>query len=86
MKMQLLVDIDLRENASASDIVDAFSEAIHQVAYAYGNAGSWKYIGDVAGSWQPMRGARFVRAEGKTWRSTAMLTKNDNENIMEVKQ
>ena len=86
MKLQLLVDIDLGENASVSEIVDAFDEAIYQVAYAYGNKGSWKYLGDALCSWQPMRGARFIRAEGKSWRSTAMLTYNDNENIMEVKQ
>lgn len=86
MKLQLLVDIDLRENASASEIADAFDEAIYQVAYAYGNMGSWKYIGDVACSWQPMRDARLVRAEGRSWQSAAMLTHNDNENIMEERK
>lgn len=86
MKLQLLVDVDLGTETSPAEIVDAFNEAIQQVAYAYGNIGSWKYIGDVACSWQPMRGARLVRAEGRAWQSTAMLTHNDNENIMEVKQ
>lgn len=86
MKLQLLVDIDLGTETSPTEIVDAFGEAIQQVAYSYGNMGSWKYLGDVACLWHPLRGARFVRAEGKSWRSTAMLTKNDNENIMEVKQ
>ena len=83
MKMQLLVDIDLGENASASEIADAFGEAIQQVAYAYGNRGSGQYIGDTACVWCHLGGAALSRAEGKSWRSTAMLTHNDNENIME---
>lgn len=86
MKIQLLVDIALGEETSPAEIADAFGEAIQQVAYAYGNMGSWKYLGDVACSWHPTVGPRLIRAEGKSWRSTAMLTHNDNENIMEVKQ
>lgn len=81
MKLQLLVDIDLRENASPAEIVDAFNEAIHQVAYTYGNRGSCQYIGDIARMWCHLGGVALSRAEGKSWQSTAMLTKNDNENI-----
>lgn len=81
MKLQLLVDIDLRENVSPDEIVDAFGEAIQQVVYTYGNRGSDKYIGDTACVWCHLGGTALSRAEGKTWRSTAMLTKNDNENI-----
>ena len=81
MKIQLLVDIDLGAETSPSEIVDAFNEAIQQVAYTYGNRGSQKYIGDAAYVWCHLGGAALSRAEGKSWRSTAMLTHNDNENI-----
>lgn len=81
MKIQLLVDIDLGTEASPAEIVDAFGEAIQQVAYTYGNCGSSQYIGDTACVWCHLGGTALSRAEGKTWRSTAMLTKNDNENI-----
>ena len=86
MKLQLLMDIDLGVETSPSEIVDAFNEAIHQVAYAYGNAGSWKYLGDIAGSWRPRQRTRLVNAEGKSWWSTAMLAQDNNENMREVKQ
>lgn len=86
MKLQLLVDIDLGTETSPTGIADTFCEAIQQVAYTYGNRGSGQYIGYTACSWRPPKEARFIRAEGKSWRSTAMLTKNDNENIWEVKQ
>lgn len=81
MKLQLLVDIDLGAETSPAEIVDAFGEAIQQVVYTYGNRGSDKYIGDTACVWCYLGGTALSRAEGKTWRSTAMLTKNDNENI-----
>ena len=81
MKVQLLVDIDLGAETSPSEIVDAFNEAIHQVAYAYGNRGSRQYIGDTVCMWFHLMGAALSRAEGKSWQSTAMLTQNDNENI-----
>lgn len=81
MKLQLLVDIDLGVETSPAEIVDAFGEAIQQVVYTYGNRGSDKYIGDTACSWHPTVGPRLIHAEGKSWRSTVMLTKNDNENI-----
>lgn len=81
MKMQVLVDIDLGEKTSPSEIVEAFNEAIQQVAYTYGNYGSSKYIGDTACVWCYLGGTALSRAEGKSWRSTVMLTKNDNENI-----
>lgn len=84
--MQLLVDIDLGAETSPAEIVDVFGEAIHQVVYTYGNRGSSKYIGGTAVFWGHLGGTALSRAEGKTWRSTAMLTHNDNENIMEVKQ
>lgn len=86
MKLQLLVDVDLGEETSPEGIVDAFDEAIQQVAYTYGNRGSPKYIGDTACVWCHLGGAALSRAEGRSWRSTVMLTKNDNGNIMEVKQ
>lgn len=86
MKMQLLVDVDLRAETSPAEIADAFGEAIQQVAYAYGNRGSIQYIGDTACVWCHLGGAALSRAEGKSWRSTAMLTKNDNENIWRLKQ
>lgn len=86
MKMQLLVDIDLGAETSPVEIVDAFSEAIQQVAYTYGNYGSSQYIGDTACVWCYLGGAALSRAEGRSWRSTAILTHNDNENIMEVKR
>ena len=86
MKLQLLVDIDLGTETSPTGIADTFCEAIQQVAYTYGNRGSGQYIGYTACSWRPPKEARFIRAEGKSWQSTAMLTKNDNENIWEVKQ
>ena len=81
MKLQLLVDVDLRENASASEIADAFGEAIQQVAYTHGNRGSIQYIGDTACVWRHLGGAALSRAEGRSWQSTVMLTRNDNENI-----
>ena len=81
MKLQLLVDIDLGVETSPTEIADAFGEAIQQVAYTYGNRGSRQYIGDTACVWCHLGGTALSRAEGKTWRSTAMLTKNDNENI-----
>ena len=86
MKLQLLVDVDLGAETSPAEIVDAFNDAIHQVAYAYGNRGSLQYIGDTACVWCYLGGAALSHAEGKSWQSTAMLTHNDNENIMEVKQ
>lgn len=81
MKIQLLVDIDLGAETSPAEIADAFGGAIQQVAYTYGNRGSSKYIGDAACVWRFLGGVVFSRAEGRSWRSTAMLTKNDNENI-----
>jgi len=81
VKLQLLVDIDLGTETSPSAIADAFTEAIYQVAYAYGNIGSWKYLGDVACSWHPTVGPRLIRDEGKSWQSVAMLTNDNNENI-----
>lgn len=81
MKLRLLVDVDLGAETSPAEIVDAFGDAIQQVAYAYGNRGSCQYIGDTACVWCHLGGAALSRAEGKSWRSTAMLTKNDNENI-----
>ena len=81
MKMQLLVDIDLGTETSPSEIVDAFGEAVQQVVYTYGNRGSRQYIGDTACVWCYFGGAALSRAEGRSWRSTAMLTHNDNENI-----
>lgn len=86
MKLQLLVDIDLESETYPAEIVDAFGEAIQQVVYTYGNRGSPKYIGDTACVWCYLGGTALSRAEGKTWQSTVMLTHNDNENIMEVKQ
>ena len=83
MKIQLLVDIDLGAETSPTEIADAFNEAIQQVAYAYGNSGSSQYIGDTACVWRYLGGAALSRAEGKSWWSTAMLTNNDNENIIE---
>lgn len=92
MKIQLLVDIDLGTETSPTGIADTFCEAIQQVAYTYGNRGSGQYIGYrgsgqyigyMACSWRPPKEARFIRAEGKLWRSVAMLTKNENENIWE---
>lgn len=83
MKLQILIDVDLGVETSPAAVVDAFNEAIHQVAYAYGNMGSWKYIGDVASSWRPVERSRLVFAEGKSWRSTAMLTQDDSKNIWE---
>ena len=81
MKLQMLIDIDLGAETSPAEIVDAFGEAVHQVVYTYGNRGSGKYIGTTACVWSHLGGTALSRAEGKTWRSTAMLTKNDNENI-----
>ena len=81
MKLQLLVDVDLGSETSPAEIVDAFGEAIQQVVYTYGNRGSTKYIGGTACVWCHLGSTALSRAEGKTWRSTAMLTKNDNENI-----
>lgn len=81
MKLQLLVDIDLGAKTSPEEIAYAFDEAIQQVAYAYGNYGSRQYIGDTACVWCYLGGAALSRAEGRLWRSTAMLTSNDNENI-----
>lgn len=81
MKLQLLMDIDLGSETHPAEIVDAFGEAIQQVVYTYGNRGSPKYIGDIACMCCHLGGTALSRAEGKTWRSTAMLTKNDNENI-----
>ena len=81
MKLQLLVDVDLGAETSPERIVDAFGDAVQQVAYAYGNRGSCQYIGDTACVWCYLGGAALSRAEGKSWWSTAMLTKNDNENI-----
>lgn len=81
MKLQMLLDIDLGVETSPAEIVDAFGEAIQQVAYAYGNRGSRQYIGDTACVWGYLGGAALSRSEGKTWQSTVMLTKNDNENI-----
>ena len=86
MKLQLLVDMDLGVETSPTGIADTFCEAIQQVAYTYGNCGSSRYIGDTACVWCHLEGAALSRAEGKSWRSTAMLTYNDNENIIEVKQ
>lgn len=86
MKVQLLVDIDLGAETSPEGIVDAFGDAIQQVAYAYGNRGSCQYIGDTACVWCHLGGAALSHAEGRSWQSTVMLTHNDNENIMEVKQ
>lgn len=81
MKLQMLIDIDLGAETSPAEIVDTFGEAIQQVVYTYGNRGSQKYIGDTACVWCHLGGTALSRAEGKTWRSTVMLTKNDNENI-----
>lgn len=81
MKLQLLVDINLGAETSPAEIADAFGEAIQQVAYTYGNRGSRQYIGDTACVWCHLGGTALSRAEGRSWRSTAMLTKNDNENI-----
>ena len=86
MKLQLLIDVDLGAETSPVEIADAFNEVIQQVAYTYGNPGSGQYIGDTACVWCYLEGTALSRAEGKSWRSTAMLTHNDNENIMEVKQ
>jgi len=86
MKIQLLVDIDLGAEISPEGIVEAFDEAVQQVAYAYGNMGSWKYLGDVACSWHPTVGPRLIRDEGKSWQSVAMFTNDNNKNIWEVKQ
>lgn len=86
MKLQLLVDVDLGTETSPAGIVDAFGEAIQQVVYTYGNRGSPKYIGDIACMCCHLGGTALSRAEGRSWQSTAMLTHNDNENIMEVKQ
>ena len=86
MKVQLLVDIDLGAETSPEGIVDAFGDAIQQVAYTYGNRGSCQYIGDTACVWCHLGGAVLSRAEGKSWQSTAMLTNNDNENIWRLKQ
>lgn len=81
MKIQLLVDIDLGTETSPTGIADTFCEAIQQVAYTYGNRGSRQYIGDTACVWCHLGGAALSCAGGKSWRSTAMLTHNDNENI-----
>lgn len=81
MKLQMLLDIDLGAETSPDEIVDAFGEAIHQVAYTYGNRGSRQYIGDTACVWCYLGGAALSRAEGKTWQSTVMLTRKDDENI-----
>lgn len=86
MKIQLLVDIDLGAEISPEEIVDAFDEAIQQVAYTYGNRGSGQYIGDTACVWRHLGGAALSRAEGKAWQSVAMLTNDNNKNIWEVKQ
>lgn len=86
MKLQMLLDIDLGAETSPAEIADAFCEAIQQVAYTYGNCGSRQYIGDTACVWCHLEGAALSRAEGRSWQSTVMLTHNDNENIMEVKQ
>ena len=86
MKLQLLVDIDLGSETSPAEIVDAFGEAVQQVVYTYGNRGSPKYIGDTACVWCHLGGTALSRAEGKTWRSTAILTHNDNENITEERK
>ena len=85
VKLQLLVDVDLGAETSPAEIADTFCEAIQQVEYAYGNRGSSQYIGDTACVWRHLGGSALSRAEGKSWRSTAMLTHNDNENITEVK-
>ena len=81
MKMQLLVDIDLGTETSPTGVADAFSEAIQQVAYTYGNYGSRQYIGDTACVWCYLGGTALSRAEGRSWQSTAMITHNNNENI-----
>lgn len=81
MKIQLLVDVDLGSETSPAEIADAFGEAIQQVVYTYGNRGSTKYIGDTACLWSHLGGTALSCAEGKTWRSTVMLTKKDDENI-----
>lgn len=86
MKLQLLVDIDLGAETSPVEIADTFGEAIQQVAYTYGNCGSRKYIGDTACAWCYLGCTALSRAEGRSWRSTAMLTHNDNENIMEERK
>jgi len=86
VKLQLLVDVDLGADTSPAEIVDAFNEAIQQVAYTHGNRGSIQYIGDTACVWCHLGGAALSRAEGRSWQSTAMLTHNDNENIMEERK
>lgn len=83
MKLQMLLDIDLGAETSPVEIADTFNGAIQQVAYTYGNCGSSQYVGDTACVWCYLGGAALSRAEGKSWRSTVMLTHNDNENITE---
>lgn len=83
MKLQMLIDIDLGAETSPAEIADAFSEAIQQVAYTYGNRGSSQYIGDTACVWCHLGGTALSRAEGVSWRSTAMLTYDNSKNIRE---
>ena len=77
----MLIDIDLGAETSPAEIVDAFGEAIHQVVYTYGNRGFQKYIGTTACVWCHLGGTALSRSEGKTWQSTVMLTRKDDENI-----